>query len=129
MSGLPGFDGDLELGADAVIGRDQDRIVEPRGLEVEQAAEAADLAIRRQAARWRRTSGLMCSTMRVAGVDVDARLRKSEDAFGRGLSVTALVSLEKPDWPVRRRPQRRSAIFSPVAALLGAATVFRSSRQ
>ena len=42
---LAGIDGDLQLGADAVIGRDQHRIGEAGGLEVEQAAEAADLAV------------------------------------------------------------------------------------
>ena len=41
-----GVDGDLQLGADAVIGRDQHRIGEARGLKVEEPAEAADLAIR-----------------------------------------------------------------------------------
>src|SRR6185436_8627106 len=38
-----GIDGDLELGADAVIGGDQDRVLEASGLEVEQGAEAAEV--------------------------------------------------------------------------------------
>ena len=48
-----GLDRDLELGADAVGGGDQDRILEARRLEVEQAAEAADLGVGAGAARWR----------------------------------------------------------------------------
>ena len=39
-----GFDGELELGADAVGGGDQHRVLEAASLEVEQAAEAADAA-------------------------------------------------------------------------------------
>ena len=50
---LAGLDGDLQLGADAVIGGDQHRIGEAGGLEVEQAAEAADLAIGARPARRR----------------------------------------------------------------------------
>ncbi len=41
-----GLDGDLELGADAVGGGDQDRVLEARPREIEQAAEPADLPIR-----------------------------------------------------------------------------------
>ena len=37
----PGLDGDAQLGAHAVIGGDQDRVLEPAGLEVEQSPEAA----------------------------------------------------------------------------------------
>ena len=48
---LAGIDGDLQLGADAVIGGDQHRVGEAGGLEVEQAAEAADLAIGARPAR------------------------------------------------------------------------------
>ena len=48
---VAGLDGDLQLGADAVIGGDQHRIGEAGGLEVEQAAEAADLAIGARPAR------------------------------------------------------------------------------
>ena len=46
-------DGDLHLGADAVIGGHQDRVLEARGLEVEQAAEPADLRIGARAGAWR----------------------------------------------------------------------------
>ena len=37
--------GDLDLGADAVVGRHQDRVGEARGLQVEESAEPTDLAI------------------------------------------------------------------------------------
>ena len=40
-----GLDGDLELGADAVGGRHQHRILEARRLEIEQAAEAAQIGV------------------------------------------------------------------------------------
>ena len=40
-----GLDRDLDLGADAVGGGDQDGILEAGRLEVEQAAESADLGV------------------------------------------------------------------------------------
>ena len=40
-----GFDGDFHLGADAVVGGNEDRIGVPGGLEVEQAAKTADLGV------------------------------------------------------------------------------------
>ena len=46
-----GLDGDLDLGADAVGRGDQERIGEAGGLEVEQAAEAADLGVGARRAR------------------------------------------------------------------------------
>jgi len=36
-----GLDGDLQLGADSVGGRDQDRILESGGAQIEQRAESA----------------------------------------------------------------------------------------
>ena len=45
VSWTPGLDRDLDLGADAVVGGDQDRIGEAGALEIEQAAEAADLGV------------------------------------------------------------------------------------
>ena len=51
VSWMPALDGDLDLGADAVIGGDQDGIDEARGLQIEQAAEAADLGVGAGAAR------------------------------------------------------------------------------
>ncbi len=42
----PAVDRDLELCADAVVGRDQDRIAKSGGLQVEQPAEPAQVRIR-----------------------------------------------------------------------------------
>jgi hypothetical protein len=58
-----GVDRDLDLGADAIGGRDQNGVLETGRLEVEQAAESADFCIgaRRAVAR---TMGLMRSTSR-----------------------------------------------------------------
>ena len=49
-----GLDGDLQLGADAVVGGDQDRVLEAGPLEIEQRAEAAEVGIgaRRAASPW-----------------------------------------------------------------------------
>ena len=41
-----GLDGDLELGADAVGGGDEDRVREAGRLEIEQRAEAAEVGVR-----------------------------------------------------------------------------------
>ena len=51
-----GLDRDLDLGADAVGGRDQDRVLEAGRLEVEQSAEAADFGVGARRARWREPS-------------------------------------------------------------------------
>ncbi|MND63040.1 hypothetical protein D3C80_543400 [compost metagenome] len=62
-------DGDLQLGADAVIGGHQNRIGEACGLQIEQAAEAADFAIR--AGTPRRTHRRFdLFDHQVAGVDI-----------------------------------------------------------
>ena len=53
---MPGLDRDLDLGADAVGGRDQHRVLEARRLQIEQAAETADLGIGARRARWRAPS-------------------------------------------------------------------------
>ena len=66
-----GVDGDLELGADAVGGGDQDRVAEARRLQVEQAAEAADLGVGAGPAG-RAHQRLDRLDQRVAGVDIDA---------------------------------------------------------
>ncbi len=70
---VAGIDGDLELGADAVIGGDKDGIAKARSLEVEEAAEAADLAIGTRAAR-RAHGRLNGLDQRIAGIDVDTSL-------------------------------------------------------
>ena len=70
-----GLDGDLQLGADAVGGGDEQRIVVAGGLQVEQGAEAAQRRVRARPAR-----GLGQRLDRldqgVARVDVDAGLRR-----------------------------------------------------
>src|SRR6185437_2828046 len=63
---------DLELGADAVGRRDQDRIGETRRLEIEQCAEAAK-ARRRPGASGGAGQWLDRLDQGVAGVDVDTR--------------------------------------------------------
>jgi hypothetical protein len=80
-----GIDGDLQLGADAVIGGYQHRVAEARGLEVEQSAEATDLAIGAGASR-RPHQRLDLLDHGVAGIDVDACL-------GIGEAVPALAHL------------------------------------
>ncbi len=80
---MPALDGDLDLGADAVIGRDQDRIGEAGGLQVEQAAEAADLGVGAAPPRGAHQRLDQIDHAR-AGVDVDARLR-----IGQALGLVA----------------------------------------
>ena len=90
-----GFDGDLELGADAVVGGDEDRIGKAGGLEVEQPAEAADLAVgARPAGRAHQRLDLLDHG--VAGIDVDA-------CVAVGQTVPALAHLALP----RGRPARQ----------------------
>ena len=78
-----GLDRDLDLGADAVGGGDQHRILEARRLEVEQAAEAADFGIR-AGARGGADHRLDEIDQAIAGVDIDARIRVSEAVFAVG---------------------------------------------
>ena len=92
---LAGFDGDLELGADAVIGGDQHRIDEAGGLEVEQPAEAADLAVGARPPR-RAHQRLDLLDHGVAGVDVDARLGIGEPVPSLLSHVLALASWSDP---------------------------------
>ena len=70
---VAGVDGDLELGADAIVGRNEDRIDETGRLEVEQATETTDLGVGSGASRGtnRRLDRFHKG---IAGIDVDARL-------------------------------------------------------
>jgi hypothetical protein len=68
-----GFDGDPELGADAIVGGDEDGIGETGGFQIEQAAETADLAIGAGTARGAH-GGLDGLDKGVARVYVDAGL-------------------------------------------------------
>ena len=70
----PRLDGDLELGADAVGGGDQQRVLETGRLEVEQPAKAAQVRVRAGAARVAFAAGRDALDQRLAGVDVHARV-------------------------------------------------------
>ena len=69
-----GLDGDFDFGADTVVGGDQDRIDKARGLEIEQAAKAADLGIG-PGARGGAHQGLDQFHHAIAGVDIDTGRR------------------------------------------------------
>jgi cardiolipin synthase (CMP-forming) len=75
------LNGDLHLGADAVVGGDQDRVDKPRRAEIEQSAESAKLRARSGAARGagERTDSIHNP---VADIDVDSR-------FGVGQRLSA----------------------------------------
>ena len=79
----PGLDRDLDLGADAIGRRDQHRILETGGLEVEQAAESADFGVG-AGARGGAHHRLDQVDQAIAGVDIDARIRVSEPVFAVG---------------------------------------------
>ena len=81
-----GLDRDLDLGADAVVGGDQHRVLETCALEVEQSAEAADLGV---CARARRRLHQRLDQLHhaVAGIDIDAGLRIGEALFAHGLCL------------------------------------------
>ena len=81
-----GLDRDLDLGADAVVGGDQHRVLEARALEVEQSAEAADLGVG-AGPRGRLHQRLDQLHHAVAGVDIDAGLRIGEALFAHALCV------------------------------------------
>ena len=72
-----GFDRDLDLGADAVGGRHQDRIPEAGGLEVEQSAEPANFGVGAGAGGGAHHR-LDQIDQAIAGIDIDARIRVSE---------------------------------------------------
>ncbi len=65
------LDRDLHLGADAVVGGDEDRIDESGRLEIEKATKAAEFGIRSRTTR-RARHGLDPIHETVADVDVDA---------------------------------------------------------
>jgi hypothetical protein len=75
-----GLDRDLDLGADAVGGRDQHRVLEAGGLEIEQPAEPADFGVGAGAGGGA-NHRLDEIDQTVAGIDIDARIRVSEPVF------------------------------------------------
>ena len=78
-----GLDRDLDLGADAVGGGDQDRVLEARGLEVEQPAKTADFGVG-TGPRGGADHRLDEIDQTIAGIDIDARIRVSEPVFAVG---------------------------------------------
>jgi hypothetical protein len=78
---LVGLDGDLQLGADAVGGCDQDGVLEPGSLGVEKRAKTAETGgtARAGGGFGERLDGL---DQRLAGVDIDTRI-----AVGQALLV------------------------------------------
>ena len=107
VSWLPVSMAILQLGADAVVGRHQHRIGEAGGLEVEQAAEAADLAVRARPPR-RAHQRLDPLDQGVAGVDVDAGLRVGEPVLPLAhrdslAAVAVIAALRMNGWP-RKKP-------------------------
>ena len=78
-----GFDRDLELGADAVGRRHQHGVGEAGRLQVEQAAEPADLGIG-AGARGGADHRLDEVDQAIARIDVDAQIRVSEPVFALG---------------------------------------------
>ena len=74
-------DGDLQLGADAVGGGDQDGIAVARGLQIEQRAEAAQ-ARRRAAARRAGGQRLDRLHQRRARIDIDAGVAIAAGVYG-----------------------------------------------
>ena len=75
-----GFNGDLELGADAVISCDENRIIESGCLEVEQSAEASDFPICARTARGADQRFYLLHHG-VADVDIHAGIRIGEAVF------------------------------------------------
>ena len=76
--------GDLELGADAIVGRNEDRVGEARRLEVEEAAEAAERAVRE------RLISEVSARMREQ-LDVEAVLNTTADEMVRALDLEEIV--------------------------------------
>jgi len=76
----PGFDRDLDLGADAIGCRDQNRVLEAGGLQIEQAAEPADFGVG-AGARGGPNHRLDQIDQPIARIDIDAGIRVSEPVF------------------------------------------------
>ncbi len=101
-----GFDRQLELGSDAVIGRDQQRIAIAGRLEVEEAAEAAERGV---GARPRGRPGQRRDRpdQRIAGGDRDARLGVSVAvALAHRRRLVPVPTILKPFIPRRRSGPR-----------------------
>ena len=75
-----GLDRDLDLGADAVGRRDQNRILEARRLQIEQSAEPADFGVG-AGPRGGTNHRLDQIDQAIARIDIDARICVSEPVF------------------------------------------------
>jgi len=78
----PGGDGDLQLGADAVVGGDQQGVAESGRLEVEEAAKTAEPRVG-AAAGGRAGQRLDSLDQGIAGIDVDAGILVSQLVVAR----------------------------------------------
>jgi hypothetical protein len=80
-----GLDRDLQLGADAVGGGDQQGVAIAGGLEVEEGAEATQAGIR-PAARRGLGERLDCIHQGLSGIDVDAGIAIGQAIAGVGFA-------------------------------------------
>ena len=78
---LAGGNGDLELGADTIGGRDQDGIAEARSLQVEQGTETAETG-GRAAARGAGCQGFDRFDERRSRIDIDAGIAITAGVYG-----------------------------------------------
>ena len=109
VSCWPRVDGDLQLGADAVGGRDQDRIAETGALQVEQAAKTAEVRIGAGPAR-RPRQRLDQLDQPVARVDVDAGVAVGDGRVAFPIRLCH-VTLEPNFCPLCLREMRRPSSF------------------
>ena len=75
-----GLDRDLDLGADAIGGGDQNRVLEARRLQIEQPAKPADFGVGAGAGGGA-NHRLDQIDQAIARIDIDARIRVSEPVF------------------------------------------------
>ena len=100
-----GLDGDLELGADAVVGRDQDRVAESPAALRSNSPPKPPISASAPGRRVARTSGLIALDQGVAGIDIDARFRIGQ-AGSPACRSSAAGLRAKPGERKRRRGSR-----------------------
>lgn len=99
-------DGELELCPDAIVRGDQERVVEPRRLQVEKAAKSAEISVSSGAAGGARHGGDH-PHQRIAGGDIDARLGISIGAAGGAfVSHRRLLVISRLDFHARFAKRR-----------------------
>jgi len=106
-----GVDRDLDLGADAIGGGHQNRILEARGLQVEQSAKAADFGVGAGPGGGA-DHRLDEIDQTIAGIDVDARIRVSEPVFAVGHAQFQVMAAGYVEF------RRRAMARKPRAAIL-----------